>query len=110
MEQDFSALNRLMEFGLGMGVAQQMIGTMNATMQTMQNPIAKLPQQTLAEWYVVENGKPAGPYTEREIKSMLLSKAIGKDTLVWTQGMSEWQVASEQPEILKMITTLPPQI
>lgn len=110
MEQDFSALNRLMEFGLGMGVAQQMIGTMNATMQTMQTPIAKLPQQTSKEWYVVENGNPVGPYTEGEVKRMLLSKTISKDTLVWTQGMSEWQVASENPEILKMITTLPPQL
>lgn len=111
MEHDFSAIERLMEFGIGMGVAQQMVGSMNATMQTMQTPIAKLSQESGKEWYVVgADNKPAGPYTEREIKRMLLDKTITKNTLVWSQGMTEWQLASEQPDIIKMITLLPPQI
>lgn len=111
MEHDFSAIERLMEFGIGMGVAQQMIGSMNTTMQSMQTPIAKLPQEPGKEWYVVgADNKPAGPYTEREIKRMLLDKTITKDTLVWSQGMAEWQRASEQPDIIKMITLLPPQL
>lgn len=110
MEHDFSAIDRLMEFGISMGVAQQMIGSMNTTMSSMQTPIAKLSQQPEREWYVAKDGKPEGPYHESEIKRMLLEKAINKDTLVWCQGMSEWKQASEQSEIIKMITSLPPQL
>ena len=109
MEQDFSAIDRLMEFGLGMGVAQQMIGSMNNTMQTMQTPIAQLPKQD-TEWYVVLQEKATGPFSEMDIKRMLLDKTITKDTLVWCKGMEQWCCASEQPEILKMITSLPPQL
>ena len=40
---DFSSMDRLMEFGLSMAVANQMIGVMNQTMSTMQTPGPRIP-------------------------------------------------------------------
>lgn len=37
-EDSFYSINRLVEFGLGMSVAQQMVQTMNTAMTDMQVP------------------------------------------------------------------------
>ena len=110
-ENNFSAMDRLMEFGLGMAMAQQMINAMNQTMQTMQIPEAARPVQPKGtEWYVAMDGKPTGPYSENEIKSLLLEKKVTKDSLVWCAGMSTWQTAESTPSILKLFLQLPPAL
>lgn len=110
-ENNFNTLDRLMEFGLGMGMAQQMVNVMNQTMQTMQIPeTAKPVRPKETEWYVAEEGKASGPYTESEMKGLLLSKKVNKETLVWCAGMAEWQKAENTPSILKLFLQLPPAL
>lgn len=110
-DSNFSTLDRLMEFGLGMGMAQQMVNMMNQTMQTMQLPESSRPLQPKSvEWYIAVDGKASGPYTESEIKSLLLEKKVTKDTMVWCAGMPEWQKAENTPNILKLIAQLPPTL
>lgn len=110
-DNNFSTLDKLMEFGLGMGMAQQMISMMNQTMQTMQIPETAKPVQPKAvEWYVAVNEKASGPFSENEIKGLLLEKKVTKETLVWCAGMSEWQKAESTPSILKLFIQLPPAL
>lgn len=110
-DNNFSSLDRLMEFGLGMGMAQQMVNVMNQTMQTMQIPeTAKPAQPKPTEWYIALNEKASGPFTENEMKGLLLDKKITKETLVWCAGMPEWQKAEITPNILKLIMQLPPAL
>ena len=110
-ENNFSTLDRLMEFGLGMGMAQQMVNMMNQTMQTMQIPESAKPVQPKStEWYVAINEKATGPFSENEMKGLLLEKKVTKETLVWCAGMSEWQKAECTPNILKLILQLPPEL
>lgn len=110
-ENNFSTLDRLMEFGLGMGMAQQMVNMMNQTMQNMQIPETARPVPPKAvEWYIAVNEKASGPFTETEIKGLLLEKKVTKETLVWCTGMSNWQTAENTPSILKLILQLPPAL
>ena len=110
-DNNFSAMDRLMEFGLGMAMAQQMTNVMNQAMQTMQLPESAKPIQTKpVEWYVALDGKATGPYSENEIKSLLLEKKLTKETLVWCAGMSNWQTAESTPSILKLFLQLPPAL
>ena len=110
-ENNFPTLDRLMEFGLGMGMAQQMVNIMNQTMQTMQIPESAKPiQPKTVEWYVAVNEKASGPFSESEMKGLLLEKKVTKETLVWCAGMSEWQTAESTPNILKLILQLPPAL
>ena len=110
-ENNFTTLDRLMEFGLGMGMAQQMVNMMNQTMQTMQVPETAKPVQPKAvEWYIAANDKASGPFTESEMKNLLLEKKVTMETLVWCAGMSEWQKAESTPSILKLILQLPPAL
>lgn len=110
-DSNFPTLDRLMEFGLGMGLAQQMTQMMNQTMQTMQLPEASRPvQQKPKEWYVALDGKAYGPYFENDIKALLLEKKIDKETLVWCFGMTEWTKIENTPQILKLVIQLPPSL
>ena len=110
-DNNFSALDRLMDFGLCLGMAQQMVKTMNTTMQTMQLPESSKPlQEKPDEWFVAIEGKPQGPFSNNEIKALLLEQKITKDNLVWKCGFANWQKAENTPEILKLLIQLPPSL
>lgn len=110
-DNDFTSLDRLMEFGIGMGLAQQMVNMMNQSMQNMQIPSTAMPVQPKEpEWYIAVNGEPSGPFLENEFKKMLLEKKVTKDTLVWYVGMPQWQKVENTPSALKLILQLPPAL
>ncbi len=89
---DYSALERLMEFGLGVGIAQQMVGTMNQVIQhtvRVGSPEAFRAADQQA-FYVVVNGAVAGPWSRQQVQSALLTGTLARDTFVWTPGMAQW--------------------
>lgn len=98
-----SPIDRLVEFGFGVSIAHQMIRMMNSTMQSMFVPGQTINQPKQKEWFVAIDRKPSGPYSEEEIKKLLLDKKLKQDDLVWSSGMKEWQQAKNVPEILKHI-------
>ena len=106
---DFNSIEKLVEFGLGLSIAQQMVTMMNTSMQTMHIPgqIIPAPQK---EWFLAKNGKSHGPYSEKEVKAKLNNKEITKDTFVWCVGMPVWKTAAETPEFLKLLLQIPPTI
>jgi uncharacterized RDD family membrane protein YckC len=42
-------------------------------------------------WYYAAGGRQAGPITEAELDALITSGAVKGDTLVWREGMQEWQ-------------------
>lgn len=102
-----------MEFGLGLGVAQQMVNTMNHVMNNTQvagvnagttgQPLPVTPPGQVAKWYVVADDRLAGPFTDDEMTKLTSRHVINAKTWTWTQGMSEWKKAEDIPEINKMI-------
>ncbi len=110
-DSNFFAMDRLMEFGLSMGMANQMVNMMNQNLQNVQIPENARPVLPKAvEWYAVLDGKPNGPFTEKEMKGLLLDKKLSKDTLVWSAGMSAWQPVESTMEIQRLILQLPPTL
>lgn len=110
-DSNFLAMDKLMEFGLSMGMASQMVNMMNQTMQNIQMPgVSKPVSSQVVEWYVVLDGKAKGPFTVKEVKGLLLDKKISKDTLVWCAGMATWQPVETTVEIQKLILQLPPTL
>lgn len=105
----FSSIDKLVEFGLGISAAQQMIKMMNTSMQDMYIPGQAIPVPT-KEWYIAQDGKSHGPYKENEIISKLNNNEISKDTFVWCVGMHAWKKAEETPEFLKLILQIPPAL
>lgn len=47
------------------------------------------------QWYFVEEGKQAGPVSEEELYALVSQGRVTLDTLVWRQGMHNWQRYAE---------------
>ncbi len=46
-------------------------------------------------WFYEEAGATAGPVSRRALQSLLAAGAVDRDTLVWTEGMSDWAPLDE---------------
>lgn len=110
--EDFFSIDRLLEFGLGMGMAQQMINMMNQSMKSMYVPgsIQSMPQPITSMYYVAIDGQQIGPLNESELMGLIRDKKVSKDTLSWMPGMSTWLPIEKVPAILKLIALTPPPL
>ncbi len=106
----FFSMDRLIEFGLGMSVAQQMVRSMNSAMQEMHVPGAMNPMQKPqgATYYCMLDNAQAGPFSEAEIMQLIGNQKITKDTFMWKPGMLAWKRAEELPEVLRLVALTPP--
>lgn len=43
------------------------------------------------EWYYADSGRQVGPVTERDVERLVKEGKITANTLVWKQGMTDWQ-------------------
>ncbi|MBR5698449.1 MAG: DUF4339 domain-containing protein [Prevotella sp.] len=109
---DFFSLDRLLEFGIGMGMAQQMINMMNQSMKSMYIPgsIQSMPQPIAHFYYVAIDGLQTGPLRETELMELIRGKKVSKDTLAWMPGMATWLPVEQVPAILKLIALTPPPL
>ncbi|MBD5214570.1 MAG: DUF4339 domain-containing protein [Bacteroidales bacterium] len=112
MSTDFSSIDRLVEFGMGLAVAKQMISTMNTVMNntqvagvnagtTGQTGAVSAPY-TSEKWYVAIDNRQAGPLTPAEVEHLVANGTIHDNTLIWRAGMTGWQMACNIPEINKL--------
>ncbi len=60
-------------------------------------------------WYVVENGQQQGPHSQARILQGLQSGVYTPATLVWRQGLTDWQPIASIAELSKpLASTAPP--
>ena len=115
-ENSFYSIDRLVEFGLTLGVATQMANSMNAGLQAMQIPGARNPMQSNALagdqplFYAVLDGKSVGPLATSELSRLIAEKRVTKETYVWKPGMPDWRLAENVPEVLKLVALTPPPV
>lgn len=107
---NFFSVERLVEFGMGMGIAQQMVKSMNAALQEPYLPSAQVthlsglhPPPRIVPFFVVLDGRQAGPFNETEISRLVAEGRITKSTYVWTTGMLQWELAENVPDFLRII-------
>lgn len=111
-DNSFYSIDKLVEFGLGMSMAQQMIQMMNQTMKQMYVPgsLRSMSCPQLQSFYVVIDGKSVGPLTEGDFSRLVTDKKLTKDSLAWMPGMLDWQPIEKVPDILKIVALAPPPI
>lgn len=109
-DDNFFSINRLVEFGMGMAVAQQMVKTMNESMTNMYVPGAMNQMEKAKEkfFYAIIEGNQAGPFSEQEMARLILEKKVSKETYIWMPSLSNWQMAEQIPEVLKLVALSPP--
>jgi hypothetical protein len=108
---NFFSIDRLVEFGLGVGIAQQMVSSMNHVMANTQVPkVLGVGVSGGYQYFVVLNEKKAGPFNEVELSRLITDGKLNKDTFVWRHGMSNWDVPENIPDVLKLIALTPPPL
>lgn len=111
-DNSFYSIDRLIEFGMGMAMARQMVNIMNETMQTMYVPGSPNTIQTTRTLtlYVGIDGKPVGPLDENAFTRLVTEKKVTCSTLVWMPGMPGWKTVDQVPDVLRIIALTPPPI
>ncbi len=111
-DQNFFSIDRLVEFGMSVAIAQQMVQSMNQSMRNMFVPgsIQSMPQPVPSIYYVVIDGQQTGPLNEAELTRLIMQKQVNKNTMAWMPGMTAWQPIEQVPAILKVIALTPPPL
>ena len=112
-DQNYNSVEKLLEFGMSMAVAQQMMQTMNHAMQNMTTPQFRnlnMPLPQAKQFFALVNDIPQGPFTEQELSGHILANRVSKETLIWLNGMPGWMQAQQVPEVAEMFASMPPPI
>lgn len=109
---NFYSMDKLVEFGMGMAVANQMVNSMNQSLNQMSIPGAgkAMLNNTETVYYVVMNGKAEGPYSITEVSRLIAEKKVVKETYVWKPGMAQWDLVENIEELLRFVALTPPPI
>ena len=98
---------------VGGAVGQNIAGSMNNMMsginQPMQPGTTPPPIPTVA-YNVAVNGQPTGPFDLNVLKQMVTTGQFTVDSLVWKQGMAQWQKAGTIEELKEVFTNAMPPI
>ncbi len=90
-ENGGGAMSDMVGMGAGLAMGTQMMNSMNQQNQTATPPPMPSAQES---YFVAVDKKSEGPYGIEMIKTMIQSGKLQRSTLVWTEGMKEWQQAS----------------
>lgn len=109
---NFFSIERLVEFGLGVGIAQQMVQSMNHALQNTYIPGSMNPVQgplrNPSMFFVILDGKQAGPFTEADMTRLIAEGTVTRETYVWKAGMANWAFCENVPEVLRLVALCPP--
>jgi membrane protease subunit (stomatin/prohibitin family) len=96
---------------LGMNMAQGIVsqGQPQAFQQQSQQ-VAPPPIPQPSQYNIVVNGQSAGPYDLNVIKQMISNGQFTRETLVWKNGMANWEKAENVSEVSALFTQTPPPI
>jgi hypothetical protein len=110
-ESSFNSIDNLIEFGLTISVAQQMMRMLNHEFDHTQAPMSSLSSIGVGrqlQFYTLIGKAPQGPFCEAELNNHILEGRVSHTTLVWFQGLPGWMSANTVPEVNKLFLLIPP--
>lgn len=108
----------------GMNVAGMMAGIMmgGAVGQNMANMMGNMtgnmsqptppppPPGAIIQFFVAMNGQQSGPYNMAQMNNLINSRQVTRQTYVWKQGMANWEMAGNVPELAQAFSMVPPPL
>lgn len=95
----FNPVTMMAGMAVGSAVGQNIAGTLNNTINPNNAAASVPPAVPVTKFYVAKDGNPTGPFDIATLKTMVTSGDFNSDSLVWKDGMLEWQKASNQSEL-----------
>ena len=94
--------------GMGFAMANKLGETLNPPPASPAGGPPPIPEEP--QYYLVVEGKRAGPYDPSELVEQVENGSLDRDTLVWRGGMRKWRRAADLEEIAAVIDSIPPEI
>lgn len=107
----FNMAAMMASMAVGGAVGQNIAGAMNNMMgginqQTTMGAVPP-PIPTVA-YHVAVNGQATGPFDTSALMQMVASGQLSADSLVWKNGMAQWEKAGTVDELKNLFSTMPP--
>ncbi len=96
---------------LGGVIGQKMADTMNGAMSGVNpnaQPAAVPPPIPTISYHVAINGQAQGAFPLEVLKQMKQNGQLTKETLVWKQGMTNWEKAGDVDDLQGLFVEVPP--
>ena len=109
--EGFNMAAMMASMAVGGAVGQNIAGAMNNIMgginqQTV--PGAVPPPIPTAAYHVAANGQATGPFALSTLAQMAANGQLTEDSLVWKNGMAQWEKAIAVDELKGLFSTMPP--
>ena len=113
----FNMAAMMASMAIGGAVGQNIAGAMNHTMSGISQPAPAgmaPPPLPATTYYVGVNGQATGPFQISVLSQMIATGQLTSDSLVWKNGMAQWEKAGAVEELKSLFTNtvppVPPQI
>lgn len=93
---------------MGGAMGSQMAGMMNQMGQNMNQQQNTPPPPPQIQYSVSVNGQTSGPFNWQQLLQMIQNGQLTKNTYVWKQGMSGWELAGNVQELANLFGAVPP--
>jgi hypothetical protein len=93
---------------MGGAVGSGMAGMMGNMMQGVNQPIQSPPPPPNSQFFIAISGQQSGPYSLLQLQQLIQNGSFTKNHHVWKQGMSDWVLATEEQEVAKLFSSVPP--
>lgn len=92
---------------VGSAIGQNIAGTINKAIVPNEKSTSTPPPIPVTKYFVAQGDKPTGPFDIETIRTMIGAGTFAADSVVWKEGMTEWQLASQQVDLAKLF---PPKL
>jgi len=97
-----------MGFAMGNQMAQSMTPQAGQAPQSGGAAPPPLPQGP--KFFAAIDGQQAGPFDAATLKARIEGGSVTRETLVWSEGMSDWTAAGDVAAVAKMFGATPPPL
>lgn len=109
----FNMATMMASMAVGGAVGQNIAGAMNNMMGGMNQqttPDVVPPSIPSSAYHIAVNGQPTGPFDVSTLTQMVMNGQFNKDSLVWKNGMAQWEKAGNIDELKKVFSNNMPPI
>ncbi|GMV98991.1 MAG: hypothetical protein AMXMBFR84_01310 [Candidatus Hydrogenedentota bacterium] len=94
--------------GMGMAMGVAMAGQVAQAARPGGPP--PVPGSAAASYFVASGGQQAGPYDVAALQNQARGGQLTRDTLVWCEGMVNWEKAGSVPALSSVFSAMPPPL
>ena len=102
-----SAMGDMLGMGAGIALGKEMMDSLSQSTPNKSQP-PKLPTRDNTMYHVAIDDVSEGPYDIRTIQRLIKEGSITRDTLVWREGLEDWQDANSV--LGKLFGSTPPPL